>query len=230
MEVSKDNLNGWRTGPMYSIGTAARLAGVHPITVRRWLYGDESPERRMHPVFGKRERVEEEKVAVSFLQLVEIRVVSRFRSKKVTLERLRRAHKFARERFGIEYPFARFSLKTDGIHVLRQFEESEPGSSLLALDLEGQLTLPGDVLQTLETFEFEQDLAARWFPAGKDVPIVVDPRFGAGMPTISKRRLAIDTIYKRWAAGQSIQFIAEDFRLQSSVVEAALRFAKGYAA
>jgi uncharacterized protein (DUF433 family) len=121
-------------------------------------------------------------------------------------------------------------LKTDGVHVLHEFQESEPGTSLLVLDQSGQLTLPGYVIEVIESFDFEKDLAARWFPLGKEVPIVIDPRYGAGRPTIPNRRLTIETIRKRWLAGQSFQFIAEDFDLEPVVVEDALRYAEKYAA
>jgi uncharacterized protein (DUF433 family) len=193
------------------------------------MFGYESPTGQMHPVFGPRGRDKEQGAAVSFLQLAEIVVVGRVRHRRVKLERLRRAHSFARERFGLEYPFASLRLKTDGIHVLHQFEESEPGPSLV-LDLYGQLTLPEPVVKVIETFDFEQELAARWFPLGKDVPIVIDPCYGAGRPTIPNRRLTIETIHKRWLAGQSFQFIAEDFDLEPVVVEDALRYAEKYAA
>ncbi len=232
MEGNEEQLNGWRTKPLYPVSLVAKLAGVSHATVRRWLYGDPSPGHQMRPVFERRSRPDrgEAQAEVSFLQLAEIVVVSRFRSRRVTLERLRRAHKFARQRFNLEYPFARLSLKTDGVHVLLAFEDSEPGASLLSLDEYGQLTLPGDVIEVLDTFDFEQDLAARWFPAGRRVPIVIDPRFGAGVPTVPQRRLTVATIYKRWTAGQSIKFIAEDFHLKPSVVEEVLRFAEKYAA
>ena len=230
MQVSPNGLNGWRTGPMYTYGEAARFAGVAPATVRRWIYGYDSQTGQMRPVFGSRERSREPGPAVSFLQLAEIVVVSRFRSRRVSLERLRRAHEFAWDRFKLDYPFASLRLKTDGVHVLHQFEESNPGASLLALDLSGQLTLPGGVVQVMESFDFEGDLASRWFPAGKEVPIVIDPRYGAGRPTIPKRRLTVETLRKRWLAGQTFQFIAKDLDLEPTIVEDALRYAEKYAA
>ena len=230
MESTLNGLNGWRTSPMYTFTEAARLAEVSSATVRRWMYGYTSPTGQMQPVFGLQERVKGQAAAVSFLQLAEIVVVGRFRRRQVTLERLRRAHQFARKQFALEYPFASLRLKTDGVHVLQEFEDAEPGASLLALDRSGQLTLPGDVVQVIETFEFENDLAARWFPMGRDVPIVIDPRYGAGRPTIPNRRLTIETIHKRWLAGQSFHFIAEDFDLEPARVEEALRFAEKYAA
>jgi uncharacterized protein (DUF433 family) len=225
-----NGLNGWRTRPMYTFSEAAHLAGVSSATVRRWMFGYESPTGQMRPVFGPRDKAKEQGATVSFLQLAEIVVVGQFRHRRVKLERLRRAHSFARERFSLEYPFASLHLKTDGVHVLHEFQESEPGTSLLVLDQSGQLTLPGYVIEVIESFDFEKDLAARWFPLGKEVPIVIDPRYGAGRPTIPNRRLTIETIRKRWLAGQSFQFIAEDFDLEPVVVEDALRYAEKYAA
>jgi uncharacterized protein (DUF433 family) len=215
---------------MYTFSEAARFAEVAPVTVRRWTYGYTGPTGQMRPVFGPQDRAQGQAAAVSFLQLVEIVVVGRFRRRQVTLDRLRRAHQFTRERFALEYPFASLRLKTDGVHVLQEFEGAEPGASLLVLDRAGQLTLPGDVVQVIETFAYEDELASRWFPLGKNVPIVIDPHYGAGRPTIPQRRLTIETIHKRWLAGQSFQFIAEDFDLEPLRVEEALRFAEKYAA
>jgi len=228
MATSTDVLNGWRTKPEYTITQAAKLAGTSSATVRRWLYGYESERAQMRPVFGTKEKAKEANVEVSFLQLAEIVVVCRFRHRRIKLERLRRAHHYARNEFHIEYPFASLKLKTDGAHVLSVFQEREPGVSLLSLDQYGQWTLPGDVVKTLEAFEFEEELAARWFPLGKTVPLVIDPRYGAGRPTIPERRLTVETIYKRWKAGQTIKFIASDFKLLPSLVETTLQYAENY--
>jgi len=180
----------------------------------------------MRPVFGRRDKTVQRVVEVSFLQLAEIVIVSRFRSGKVTLRRIRNAHQYARDTWYLDYPFARLSLQTDGVRVLSEFEREEPGVTLLALDESGQLTLPGYVAVAIETFDFEQDLAARWFPLGKTVPIVIDPQYCAGVPTIPKRRLTIHAIRKRWTAGYSIDFIADDLVLDAELVEDALRYSQ----
>jgi uncharacterized protein (DUF433 family) len=229
MITSAELLNEYRTRPVYTIMQAARLAGTTSATVRRWLYGYRSPSAQMRPVFGNKRRSKEPSVEISFLQLAEIVVVARYRHRGIKLERLRRAHKYAREQFEIEYPFASLKLKTDGAHVLGVFSEMEPGESLIALDQFGQWVLPGDIVKTLELFDYEDDLAMRWFPIGRTVPIVIDPRFGAGKPTIPDRRLTIEAIYKRWRAGQDIRFIASDLKLPAYQVETTLRYAESYA-
>ena len=221
----------WRRGPLYSISEAARLSSVHYSTVRRWIYGSQTPSVHMRPVFGEQSRSDRTAVVVSFVELAEIVVVSMFRKKRITLERIRRAHSYARKMSGLDFPFAHLSLATDGVRILTDFHEVEPGERFLALDPDsGQLTLPGHVTDAIETFEFEGDLVARWYPVGRSVPIVIDPRFSSGVPTVPNRRLTIHAIRSRWKAGYNMQFISEDLELDANVVEEVLRYADRIAA
>jgi hypothetical protein len=170
----------------------------------------------MAPVFGA-ERVPDDAPGVSFLQVIEVVVVAQFRRGKrpVQLDRLRRAHAFARERFGITYPFASLNLREFGGHVLHEFDEADPHGPALALDIGGQWAIPGFVTNTLERVDFSEAdrLAERWFPAGRDVPIVLDPRVGAGRLTVLGSGVTVDTIYGRFQAGESIQVLASDYDL-----------------
>lgn len=229
MKAITDTSNRWRTRPVYTISQTAKLADVHSNTVRRWLYGEDSVSTKMRPVFRGKDKLKENKAEVSFLQLAEIVVVSRFRQRKVKLDTLRQAHAYASAVLNLEYPFAWLNLKTDGVHVFSDFEKIHPGSSLLTLDKKGQLTLPGNVIKALELFDYEEEFAARWYPIGKNVPIVIDPRYGAGRPTIPDRRLPIAMIYNRWKSGENIGFIASDYSLKRSLVETTLQYAENYA-
>jgi uncharacterized protein (DUF433 family) len=214
----------WRISPTYSISQAAKIAGTHAINIRRWLYGVEYSFGKMKPVFGKRE----EAAVLSFIELAEIIVVVRFRQKPVKLEELRRAYSYAKDQLGIEYPFAHAKLKTEGRNVLAVYQGDHPDASLLALNKSGQFTLPQQVINALELFDYEEEFAARWYPAGKNVPIIVDPRYSAGRPSIPERRLPISLLYKRWKAGENISYLASDYALPKDVVEEALRHAEHY--
>jgi uncharacterized protein (DUF433 family) len=185
----------------------------------------------MAPVFGgARRRSDEAPKVVSFLELIEIVVVARFRKGSpghpaVKLERLRRAHAYARERFQLPYPFASLKLQEYGGHILHEFDVQEPGDTALALDMGGQWVLPGLVRDELKHFEYANELVSRWYPAGPEIPVVVDPHIAAGRPTIAGSGVTLNTIRERFAAGDSIAFIAEDFELEPSVIEKALQFA-----
>jgi uncharacterized protein (DUF433 family) len=224
---------------MYTIGEAGRLAHVAPVTVRRWLHGYapdlRHPDWRRPPVFGPKDT----KVSlVSFLQLVEIVVASDFRKvSHLKLDVIRDAHENLRSESGIEYPFAHAELESLGDHVVRWLK----GQALAqAVDVPQQFSLPGlleertheVVERRLSELDFERMLAARWYPVGKDFPIVVDPLYGAGLPTIVGRGVTVGAIYRRWKAdpNENIELIADDLQLDAQLIERVLKYADKIAA
>ncbi|MCL4369639.1 MAG: DUF433 domain-containing protein [Chloroflexi bacterium] len=229
---SQPALDTFRTGKAYTAARAARLAGTTAATVRRWLFGYEAPGHQMAPVFGAgRATGEDGPLVVSFLELVEIAVVARFRSAesrhgRVSLERLRRAHNFARERLGLPYPFATLNLFEFGGHLLHEFDTQYPGPGILALDLQGQWALPGLVRDEMAHLDFgaRDPFAVRWFPKGRNVPIVIDPHIAAGRPTILDSGVTLETLSRRWHGGESIKDLVLDYELVPRVVEEALKY------
>src|SRR5205823_4438717 len=119
---------------------------------------------------------------VSFLQLVEIMVVARFRHLGIKLQRLREAHAYAQDAFLLRYPFASLPLTSAGGRILHDFDVQHPGQ-LLALDMGGgQYTLPGIVTKGLGNLDYQgtDPWAVRWFPEGKGTPVVIDPHVSGG--------------------------------------------------
>ena len=218
----------FRTGKTYSIRQAANLAGVSQGTVRNWLYGTNAPDGyEMEPVFGAaKEKAADEPAMVSFLELSELIVAARFRKLKIKLFRIREAHDFAREEWKLQYPFAHLKLTSIGGHILHQFEEQHPGPGrFVVLSSPQQYVLHHMVQDELERFEYSKvdQFAERWHPYGKEVPIVVDPRFAGGKPTIAGRGVSIEIVRKRWKAHERVASIAKDFRLKPFQVEAILQ-------
>lgn len=208
-----------RSAPVYSVAEVARLTGVHALTVRRWLSDGEASPYQEGPLLA------------SFLSLVEILVTKAFRRRGVRLERIRQARDFAAARWEIAYPFASLRLRTLGGRILAEFEEESPaGGSLLTLERPAergseQWTLPALVVETVDAVEFAQDeMAKRWFPFGKAGPIVIDPQFAAGRPTIAGTGVTVNAVYARFQTGRlSIPSIADDLQLPQETVEEAVR-------
>lgn len=212
----------WRTEPLYTIAEAAHLTHVTHQTIRNWLYGYKVKNKEVLPILGKQEKAPQ----VSFLQLAEILIAGGFRKNNIPPDRIRDAHDFAQSEWGINYPFASLRLEPLGGHILHRFDEEFPGVSLATLDTKlRQWTLPGLVLDTIHSFDYELELAARWYPKGKKVPIVVDPQISAGLPTIKNRRVTVETVRKRFKANYSPSFIASDLKLKVNEVLEALRWA-----
>lgn len=221
----------FRTGKAYSVREAARLAKAPAATVRRWLLGYDVPGHHMEPVFGGKERPPAgEALQVSFLELVEILVAARFRrDERISLSRIRAAHEFARKELLVPFPFASFEFVEKGGHLMHRFEDAEPGPGHMAFDLHGQWALPEDVKDAFETLDFDENrkarLAVRWFPFGRSMPIVLDPRYAGGRPVLAGTRVPVETIHDRFLAGDSIILLADDYDIETSTVEEVIRLA-----
>ena len=228
-EIETDSKS-WRTLPAYTVSDAAKLAGTTAPTVRRWIWGNE-----IEPVFGRQSASAGQPVTVSFLMLAEILVAVRFRRRSIKLETVRQARAFACDFLNVSHPFAFSEFDSLGGHIMHEFslQTGEP-ALYRALDTEGlQVALPIPVLQRVQQFDFieEGGFAARWFPLGRDVPVVVDPRFAAGRPSVAGRGIRAETILSRFfTGGESISSLAEDFELDSDVIELIIQNEKALAA
>lgn len=199
--------------PAYTTVEAARLAQTKPATVASWCRGD---------VFAVRK---ERRVPLSYLQLAEIAFVASFRKLGVSLQRIRRARDYLSKMFQVEYPFASLRLKTDGVHVLKDLEEAEGvRPTLIVADKGGQEAWPDLIAERLAQFEYEYDIAIRWFPRGKAVPIAVDPRIAFGAPIVLSAGVATWVLKERYEAGESISELVEDFGISLGDLQAALEF------
>ena len=222
-------INGRRTQSLYSFAEAAGLADVSVSTVRNWLFGYTVKGRDVPPLFSSNNDD-----MVSFLQMIEIMVAGRFRKsvtgKGVSFKAVRNAYVNAREVWKTEYPFANMKLEGLGGHIVHFLKADSSAASFQSLDAPGQWTLPGLLRDTIDQIEYDEELAARWFPVGKNVPIVVDPSLSAGLPVINGRGVTVQAIHKRFVSGLRIDFIAKDFDIEPAHVETALQYAQRVAA
>lgn len=221
--MSDNGHNGWRTDPLYTYREASHLAQVSASTVRNWLFGYTSKYGDVSPLF----KYPTDVAMVSFVQLIEIVVAAKFRkAEKISFPTVRRAYENAKKDWGLEYPFAHLKLEALGGHILHSLHQDEPQRSRQTVDTPEQWTLPSLIVETIHQFDYIPDLVARWYPIGKTVPIVVDPRISTGLPTIQKRGVTVGVILKRFKSGQRMEYIAQDFALDRNVVEEAVRYAE----
>jgi uncharacterized protein (DUF433 family) len=220
------DLAAFRTRKAYTFADAARLVKTNPQNVRRWMHGYQSPGHRMEPVFGGKERNSCEP-AVSFLELVELAIASEFRrgtpgQSPVPLARVRSAHKYLRDRFGLDFPFASVRLRSEGGQILHDFTEREPGEGTLVVSMGGQWMLPDAVLGHLDDLEYRDDLAVEWFPFGHSIPIRVNPLIAAGRPTVAGTGVRVETLRERINLGESKDDLSKDYGIPLSKIEQVL--------
>ncbi len=223
------DFNLFRTQPMYTYAEAAHLAQVSTSTVRNWLLGYTGVSGAVPPLFATHDR---DTAMVSFLNLIEIVVAAQFRKAiGIKYQIVRRAYENAKEIFSLEYPFAHLQLEAIGGHIVQRYRGLPPSASMRSMDAPDQWTLglplPEEVLRTIKQifYSLDDDLASKWFPIGKDIPIVIDPLVSAGIPTVTGSGVTIPAIHRRFKAGNSIDFISRDYQLDKDVIETAIRYA-----
>ena len=215
--------------PLYNVSEAARLARVPTNTLRNWLHGYGYPSAgRMvatrpvvHPTVSQ-------PTALSFINLMETVALAGFRETGVSMQRVRRALEYVGKQMREKHPLANERVLTDGVDLFWEFQTREPTDvHLVNISRGGQKAFPEAVKRYLREVEWGKDrFATRWWPgavrAGRG-PVVVDPRRAFGSPVVARTGIRTADIFQRFAAGEPLSEIAEDYGLSGGKVEAAIR-------
>lgn len=206
--------------PRYSYAEADRIAGVTRGTTKRWLkgypYRDSRGSQRFSGPVTERGRPEGD---VSFADLVEIAAINRWKELGRSLPNIREIVRECQEIFDVEQPLITMRFKVGGQHA---FVEAE-GKLVGLLGNKRQLAWE-KIFAFLETVEYEGDFAAKWWPLGKDTPVVVDPDYGFGLPVIDGVGLRTEIVLERMKAGESQTAIAADFDVSPELIAGAMQF------
>ncbi|MEX2534468.1 MAG: DUF433 domain-containing protein [Trueperaceae bacterium] len=220
--------------PTYTIGEASRYARIPAATLRTWVlgrtYATLNGTELSPPIIQPADPVEK---LLSFHNLIEAHVLRSLRTKHgVSLTAVRNALSYAEEEFGIERLLLRKELQTAvGDLFLERYGE------LVNLSKKGQLAMK--VLLKQYLLRIERDFAhlpQRFFPVVDAMPaaqqplIVIDPQISFGQPHVGRTRIRTSAIIDRLEAGESIEYLAEDFGLSVPEVEGALLFETAMAA
>jgi uncharacterized protein (DUF433 family) len=207
--------------PLYSFAEADRIAKVSSNTARRWLKGYDfwyGGERRvMPPVTPGRG----EQGAVSFVDLMEVAAVSRLRQKGFSFKRVRQINAYCRVYLHEPRPLVTQKFKVAGRDI---FLDADFGV-LLDVGREAGMLAWKEVLEPfLEDVEYENQLARRWWPLGRNHMVVVDPDYGFGLPVVEGTGTRTEIIAERYRAGDSTEEITYDFGVTLDQIQDALRW------
>ena len=203
--------------PAYTIADGARYARTNPQTIYYWYFGGGG----LGPALPGKEHQK----PLSYYQLVEIAFVATFRQLGVSLQRIRKARQYLASTLNSEFPFAEHRLLTEGHHILMELQEVEPDHEigrLIVADVGGQTAWQPMVGERFAQFDYEHGLALKWYPAGRQLSVVIDPRVAFGAPTM--RGIPTWVLKGRWNAGESIEEMQEDFDLERHEITNALTF------
>jgi uncharacterized protein (DUF433 family) len=164
-------------------------------------------------------------IGLGFLDLMAARFVDAFRKARVPWPVIRSCAERARELIGADHPFSSQRFRTDGRMIFAEIADREGGRQLLDL-AENQLAFGRVFGPSLYAgIEFsERDMPARWWPLGRQTPVVIDPARSFGQPIVSDGGVPTSTLADTVAAEGSVTKVARLYRLKPEAVRAALRF------
>jgi uncharacterized protein (DUF433 family) len=158
---------------------------------------------------------------INFLQLVSYRMVAAMRAYGISSRDIRIAHALLRERWKWHYPFAMEPIWVGAPDIFVHI-----GGTPVAVTRfwQSSLEFMRDFLIPIETgfhgLSFDGDNQAKtWTPSEG---VVLNPRLQFGEPCIEGTRVPTETIWAFYQSGDTVDTLAEMYRLPRPKIEAAI--------
>lgn len=205
---------------VYTPREAARLVGTSPQKVLRWTRGSgaDEPLWNAHYQF-----LDEDVTEISFLDLIEVRVVTALRRASISMQAIRFAMSFARDKFRIDRPLASEAFKTDGTEILMEAVENDDELVSLSKKRPGQKVFKNIIFQSLNDLEFEGDFAARWRPHNHS-KVVIDPTRHFGDPIMDKFGVSTNLIFRESKEFNDLDYLSKIYEIPKNDLKAGIRF------
>jgi uncharacterized protein (DUF433 family)/DNA-binding transcriptional MerR regulator len=226
------------TVAIYDIPEVARLSQLSHSRVRRWLrgysyeYGDGASRQTRHqaPVVPR-----EEAQYASFLDLIELRFAKAFLDRGFSPQKVRAAFAEAAELTGEDHPFARRRFFGMGLRIFLELQRqrplshrrAEPHNNLLELLTHGQWAIGPIVREYASQVRFDRRSRAvtSWWPLGRRMPVMIDPRISAGAPVLKGHGIRTANLYDLYLGeSRNARAVADWMSVSVADVEAAVRF------
>jgi uncharacterized protein (DUF433 family) len=220
---------------IYSQPEAAHLLRLTPTRLRRWVNGytyrpqlaAAGVRRSRPPVIDKSDiPVVSGRIALSFLELVELRVIRVLVEEHgIPLQSVRKAATLAQETFATKYPLASRTVYVEGPRLFASLS-AEPTS---IVELRRGRTPQIQWAQVFEpvmkevTFDPQTSLTDTWWPLGTARPVVLDPSIMFGAPVIAGSRVRT-VAASAMASTSTVETTAAAFGIEVEGVMAAVEF------
>lgn len=204
--------------PVMTPKETARHLQIPDSTMYYWLAEKAAGEPLVHRVQpAKRGRP-----SVPFVAVIEAYVLRSLRQEAgLSKARVRKLAEDVRKRYRTSYGLATKKFATDGIDVY--FDEDGE----LSRTSDGQKPIREIIESSLRYIEWDDNdgfpsrLRLRQY---SDIaPVILDPRFGWGVPVVEANRVPVDAVASLWQAGESIHSVAYEYDLSDEQVEEIVR-------
>jgi uncharacterized protein (DUF433 family) len=210
---------------IYTVAETAFLLGVSQRRVRGWISGYAG--RQTGPMIQNELGWSDDRVAISFRNLMELRFIAVFENEGVKFGRIRRVMEEVRAVTTHPHPFATdIVFKTDGRKIVGEIINKTTGRVIY--DLESHNFEIADVVYKSLHHDVHYDFhgeATFWIPRRRIAPnVIVHPRFAFGKPIIKSSGIPTRAIAQAVASEGSDRLVADAFDRPLREVREALRF------
>jgi uncharacterized protein (DUF433 family) len=208
--------------PLYTYSEADYLVGASRGTASRWLSGYQFRDSRGRPVRRPPVTLQAERDAkgVSFIDLVELVAIRALKDFGFTLLEIREVVTNCQELTDVPRPLASLEFKAGG----RELFITQENTLVEVLRGRGRRAWQEVLEPFLATLDYQDHMARRWWPLGRDVPVLLDPEYGFGFPVVQGTGVRTEILLERFQIGELPEQIAKDFNLTHLEVERALQF------
>lgn len=216
---------------VYDLRFAARVLREEPRTLRRWAFGYRRRGVDYQGVIPTELPVSKGEAAITFHELIELLFIAGFRESGLPFTKIREALEVAQRLFGTEHPFAMKNWFVDPAGLYAEIRSQSGDPVLVELAGDAQIAIKQALHPHIRQLDFARSgIARRWFPRGRDVPIVMDPELAMGSPVINGTAVPTQALSEFYTDDDSIDELAWWYDLQPGEVAAAVRFEQELAA
>jgi uncharacterized protein (DUF433 family) len=227
---------------LYPLPVAARLAQLDARTAGRWAkgyafsyHGETRSSRGIIsmtlPPIGRH-------ADLTFPEMLTLRLVKGFKDAGLSLRTIKQVAEVAAGKFGSPTPFITQSFRTDGRKVFVELQAIAPSNDTPAVTrrerelievLTGQRQFAEIVEPSLfAKVDWSDEMAARWWPLGRDHAVVLDPQFLFGAPRIANTRLPTEVLASAVSAegggDAAMKSVADWYGVDATQVRDAVEF------
>jgi uncharacterized protein (DUF433 family) len=212
---------------LYTVADAARYIEEARPRLARWAQGYTfrrgGEQRYSGPVLQRGVPGLAELRVLTFLDMVELKLIGVLRRLRIPLMRIRRAGEIAAREWGIAHSFATREIFTDGTRLLHHWgldgtgRVAEVGSSQIAFE---DLARP-----FYRALDFgDEPVPERYWPMGRSAGIVLDPGRSFGQPIDERSGVPTRVLYEMAEGGSTAETIAWWYELDAAAVRRGVEF------
>jgi uncharacterized protein (DUF433 family) len=211
----------------YALTEAAHYLLIPGATLRSWTLGrpylTRGGKRFFQPVLIPPAKGTSR---LSFINIVEAHVLDSIRKKhKISLDKVRIAIEYLRQKLGSQHPLADFRFQTDGVDLfLERYGE------LVNVSRAGQMAMREMLQAHLQRVDRDsKGRPIRLYPFTRREEIaapklvMMDPRIAFGRPVLAGTGIPTAVIAERYKAGDSVEVLATDYGRDRLEIEEAIR-------